>query len=69
MRKPRENQFAGMTRTNCAAGCTAEQCVVSQKPYCAHPTKGGLQATDLGNIEAAERLQQAIKYLKRQAAA
>lgn len=32
--------FAGMTETNCCVGCDSEYCVISGKPYCAHPRKG-----------------------------
>jgi len=61
--------FAGLTKTECAKGCSVDGCVVSGKPYCSHPAKGGLQAGDLGNREVVERFQQAVKYLKRQALA
>ena len=63
------NQLAGLTKTECAKGCSVDGCVVSGKPYCSHPAKGGLQAGDLGNREVVERFQQAVKYLKRQALA
>jgi hypothetical protein len=51
--------FPGLTRTACATACTAAGCVISGKPYCAHPTKGGLQTTDMGNPAALKRLQDA----------
>jgi len=51
--------FPGLTRTVCAEGCNTKGCVISQKPYCAHPTKGGLQAGDMNNPAALKRLQQA----------
>jgi hypothetical protein len=51
--------FPGLTRTACADACNANACAISRKPYCAHPTKGGLQSVDQGDPAA----------LKRQAAA
>lgn len=65
----KSNPFAGLTKTACAVGCSVDGCVISGKPYCAHPAKGGLHTGDLGNREVTERLQQAAKYLKRQALA
>lgn len=51
--------FPGLTRTACATACNAKACAISQKPYCAHPTKGGLQAADMGNPAALKRQQEA----------
>lgn len=59
--------FAGLTKSACATACNAQACVISGKPYCAHPAKGGLQAGDLGNTELAQRAQEAAKVIKRQA--
>jgi hypothetical protein len=50
-----EAPFPGMTRTACATACNATACAISGKPYCAHPTKGGLQSADLGNATALKR--------------
>lgn len=55
--------FPGLTRSACADGCDKNGCVVSGKPYCAHPTKGGLQAADLNDPKALKRLQQAREQL------
>ena len=36
------NQPAGITKKDCPTGCTAEQCVISKRPFCFHPFKGGM---------------------------
>jgi hypothetical protein len=36
------NQLAGITRDQCATACNRDGCVISGKPHCAHPMKGGL---------------------------
>lgn len=51
--------FPGLTRTACASGCNEKACAISQKNYCAHPTKGGLQGVDMNNLAALKRLQEA----------
>lgn len=48
--------FPGLTRTACADTCNAKGCAISGKPYCAHPTKGGLQPADMSNVEAKKRI-------------
>lgn len=56
--------YAGMTVADCPKGCNADGCVISGKPYCAHPRKGGLHMTDLAtNRPAIERLKEAQKIL------
>lgn len=55
--------YPGLTATTCAAACNADGCVISGRPYCAHPRKGGLQNDDMGNPEAIRRLQAAAKQL------
>jgi hypothetical protein len=57
------SQFAGLTKTACADGCNAKGCVISGKPYCAHPTKGALQTGDMNNAGALKRLRDAREYL------
>jgi hypothetical protein len=61
------DQFDGMTRSCCAAACNANKCVVSEKSYCAHPHKGGLQAADLHHPAAMARLSAARDALARDA--
>lgn len=51
--------FPGLTRTACASACNAAGCAISGRNYCAHPTKGGLQAADMNNPAALKRLQDA----------
>lgn len=51
--------FPGLTRTQCAASCSATGCAISGKNYCAHPTKGGLQTPDQNDAAALKRLQDA----------
>lgn len=55
--------FPGLTRTVCADGCGIKGCVISGKAYCAHPTKGGLQAADMNDPAALKRLQNARAQL------
>lgn len=55
--------FPGLTKTGCADGCNAKGCVISGKPYCAHPTKGGLQTADMNNDAALKRLKAAREQL------
>jgi hypothetical protein len=66
-RKKREaappNALLGLTATDCPASCTPECCVISGKPYCAHPRKGGLQSLDMVNDAAVERSNKAVKAL------
>jgi hypothetical protein len=45
--------FKGMTRLACPAACNAEACVITERPFCAHPCMGGLQPalqTDPGAV-------------------
>ena len=56
--------YAGLTVSECPKGCNADGCVISGKPYCAHPRKGGLHMTDLANNRPAiDRLKEAQKML------
>lgn len=55
--------FPGLTRTACADGCNKDGCAISGRGYCAHPTKGGLQAADMNDPAALKRLQNARAQL------
>lgn len=55
--------LAGLTATDCASACTANGCVISGRPYCAHPHKGGLQGKDMHNPDAVRRLNAGRKIL------
>lgn len=57
------DEFAGITTVACCTACDATRCVISGRPYCAHPYKGGLQGTDLHNAAATNRLNAAKKML------
>jgi hypothetical protein len=52
--------FDGMTRERCPGGCNAARCVISGRPVCSHPCKGGLQdAIARADISAVQRFQAA----------
>ena len=52
--------LAGLTENNCCGGCNADRCLISGKPYCAHPRKGGLHHQQLqSDHDAMRRLQTA----------
>jgi hypothetical protein len=57
--------FEGLSRSACASACTATGCVISGAPYCAHPTKGSLQAVDMQNPAALARVEAARDHLAR----
>ncbi len=61
--EPKSEAYPGLTKTACATGCNINGCVLSEKPYCAHPCKGGLQAADLGNQGALGRMKAARRML------
>jgi hypothetical protein len=56
-------EFGGMTVTDCAGACNVERCVISGKPYCAHPRKGGLHHADMLIPAALARLERAKRNL------
>jgi hypothetical protein len=60
--------FGGMTEANCCEDCNIDGCVISSKPYCAHPRKGSLHAPEQQNPEALKRYRSAIAILDRAAA-
>jgi hypothetical protein len=35
-------EFAGISKDNCATACNVERCVISKRPFCFHPLKGGM---------------------------
>jgi hypothetical protein len=59
------DQFEGLTRTACAAACSADGCVISGKGYCAHPYKGGLHPRDMQSKTALASIGDARDYLSR----
>lgn len=54
--------YAGLTVANCATACTANRCVISGIGICAHPSKGGLQASMQSN-EAVRRYNEAKRVI------
>lgn len=62
---PRSSEFEGLTAKDCAKGCGPDGCVISGRDYCAHPMKGALQAIDLQNRAAIERIERARKHIGR----
>lgn len=61
--KPPVNQFAGLTPENCPTACNAERCVFVEKPYCAHPYKGGPQNADVSRPAVISRINEAKRIL------
>lgn len=58
--------YAGMSVKDCCNACNADRCVISGKPYCAHPRKGGLHAAEMQDAGAMARRREAEKVLGRQ---
>ena len=58
------DEFPGLTRDNCSRACTIDRCVITQKPICGHPCKGGLQPPDQADTKTHARFMRAIKHLK-----
>lgn len=54
--------FTGLSKSSCAAKCSAEQCVISEVGHCSHPLQGGLQFT-LKNPASLARYAEACKVL------
>lgn len=58
--------YAGMTVKDCCTGCNERACVISGKPYCAHPRKGGLHVAEQQDSGALARRRSAEKTLGKQ---
>lgn len=54
--------FAGISPANCPTACSATACVISGRSICAHPYKGGLQAS-LQTPDAVRRLNEAKRVI------
>lgn len=63
-----ENQFDGLTESACCFDCNISNCVISGKPYCASPRKGGLHSGEQQDSEALKRYRRASAILERAAA-
>ncbi len=59
--------FTGMTRSECPAGCSAERCIITERPFCAHPRGSGLQESFKSDPGVIERYAEACKALGIQA--
>jgi hypothetical protein len=66
--KMTKTDFEGITVANCCHECNVNGCVISGKPYCAHPRKGGLHAAEQQNPETLKRYRSAAAILDRAAA-
>ncbi len=55
--------LTGISETNCAAGCSADACVISGRSYCAHPCKAGLMFDDRTNPDTHRRYTDARRKL------
>lgn len=56
--------YGGLTIEKCATACGEERCVISGKPYCAHPRKGGLHDAQKLDAAAIARFEQADAMLR-----
>lgn len=63
---PKDDKFVGMTVKDCCHGCNVDACVISGKPYCAHPRKGGLHPAEMHDHGAMTRRKDAEKRLRDQ---
>jgi hypothetical protein len=53
------DELAGITNTECPLECGPKGCVISGKPYCGHPRKGGLQGAETADPAAIDRAHRA----------
>ena len=58
--------YTGMTVSACCHDCNVDGCVISGKPYCAHPRKGGLHSAEKHDNVAMRRSQAAERILAEQ---
>lgn len=64
--KAADGIYAGLTVKECCAACNEKGCVISGKPYCGHPRKGGLHAAEQQDGSAMQRRRDAEKVLGKQ---
>jgi hypothetical protein len=57
-----DGAYAGISPANCPTACSATACVISGRGICAHPYKGGLQAS-LQTPDAVRRLNEAKRVI------
>ncbi len=57
-------EFAGLNNTACCDECFVARCVITGKPYCGHPNKGGLHASSMQDRVVINRFARAKEYLR-----
>jgi hypothetical protein len=62
----KDDELAGLTVKDCCLACNAAECVISGRPYCAHPRKGGLHSEDMSDNAALTRRRNAENRLRDQ---
>ena len=65
MKKTTAADFDDITANECPQACVAERCVISGKPYCAHPFKGGPLGVDISDHAVIARIAAVKKIIKR----
>jgi hypothetical protein len=57
------SKLAGITKAACAKACSETGCVITGMNVCAHPNKGGVQRSLMGDLEILGRYADACKIL------
>jgi hypothetical protein len=60
---PAGSKYEGLTLKDCCNACNVDGCVISGKPYCAHPRKGGLHSAEMNDHDALIRRKEAENIL------
>jgi hypothetical protein len=61
-----DDAYAGLTVKDCCHACNIDACVISGRPYCAHPRKGGLHPEEMNDSAALRRRKEAENKLRDQ---
>ena len=61
--KAESTPYAGITVSDCCEACNKDGCIISGRPYCAHPRKGGLHSSQMQDNPAMRRLNEAKRIL------
>lgn len=64
--KKADGIYTGLSVKDCCNACNEKGCVISGKPYCGHPRKGGLHAAEQQDNGAMQRRRDAEKVLGKQ---
>jgi hypothetical protein len=62
-------EFGGLTSQDCSWDCGPDHCVITHRPFCGHPCKGGIQPTVMVDPEAMRRFNRARKVVAMEIAA